>query len=48
MAKIVCTSVLLPGAIERLKDAGHTVWAYDGKGSSPARPWPPSWATRRG
>jgi len=32
MAKVVCTSYVFPEEIERLRDAGHTVWLPDGGG----------------
>ena len=35
MAKVVCTSTLLPDQIDRLKNAGHTVWVHEGEDPVP-------------
>ena len=35
MARIVCTSCLYPGQIDRLKDAGHEVWIHEEHGPIP-------------
>jgi len=35
MSKVVCTSYLFPDQIDRLENAGHTVWIHEGEGSVP-------------